>query len=68
MVSYASGPQLGHVEAGLVAAMFGVTASVISGGALCVVGVAACAFALPQFARYDSRRFAGSVDATVDLA
>ena len=57
MVSYASGPQLGHVEAGLVAAAFGVTASVISGGALCVIGVIWCAFALPGFTRYDSGRF-----------
>ncbi len=57
MVSYASGPQLGHVEAGLVAAAFGVTASVLSGGVLCVVGVIWCAFALPGFARYDARQF-----------
>jgi hypothetical protein len=32
MVSYSSGPLLGHVGAGAVAAAFGVTASVISGG------------------------------------
>jgi MFS family permease len=57
MVSYASGPQLGHVEAGLVAALFGVTASVISGGVLCVVGVIWCGVALPGFVRYDSRAF-----------
>jgi hypothetical protein len=58
MVSYSSGPLLGHVEAGLVAAVFGVTASVVSGGALCVLGVLACGIALPGFTRYDSRRFA----------
>jgi MFS family permease len=57
MVSYASGPQLGHVEAGLVAAMVGVTASVVSGGVLCVIGVIACGLALPGFARYDARPF-----------
>jgi MFS family permease len=62
MVSYASGPQLGHVEAGLVAAAFGVTASVISGGVLCVAGVIWCGFALPGFARYDSRRFMARAD------
>jgi len=56
MVSYLSGPLLGHVEAGAVAAAFGVRASIISGGALCVVGVIACAFALPRFVRYDARR------------
>jgi MFS family permease len=55
LVSYASGPLLGHVEAGVIAAAFGVTASVISGGALCVIGVIWCSFALPGFARYDAR-------------
>ena len=43
MVSYTSGPLLGDVESGAVAAIFGVRASAISGGALCVVGVALCA-------------------------
>jgi MFS family permease len=57
MVSYMSGPLLGHVEAGAVAAAFGVSASVISGGALCVVGVLACGVWLPQFLRYDARQF-----------
>ena len=36
MVSYLSGPLLGHVEAGAVAAVWGVRASVVSGGVLCV--------------------------------
>jgi MFS family permease len=57
MVSYMSGPLLGHLEAGAVAAMFGVAASVVSGGALCVVGVLACGICLPRFVRYDARRF-----------
>src|SRR4030095_14420463 len=39
MVSYMSGPLLGHAEAGAVAALFRVRASVVSGGVLCVVGV-----------------------------
>ena len=55
MVSYMSGPLLGHVEAGVVAAAFGVRASIVSGGVLCVIGVLACGFALPRFVRYDSR-------------
>ena len=54
MVSYSSGPLLGHVEAGAVAAGFGVTASVISGGVLCVVGVLARGLWLPKFVRYDA--------------
>jgi MFS family permease len=58
MVSYMSGPLLGHVEAGLVAAAFGVRASVVSGGVLCVVGVFACGALLPRFVAYDARAFA----------
>ena len=55
MVSYMSGPLLGHLEAGAVAAVFGVAASVVSGGALCVAGVLACGVWLPRFVRYDAR-------------
>ena len=57
MVSYMSGPLLGHVEAGAVAALLGVRASVISGGVLCIVGVLVCGALLPRFVRYDARRF-----------
>jgi MFS family permease len=57
MVSYMSGPLLGHVEAGAVAAAFGVRASVISGGVLCVVGVLLCGWLLPRFVGYDARTF-----------
>jgi hypothetical protein len=55
MVSYMSGPLLGHVEAGAVAAAFGVRASVLSGGLLCIVGVLVCGASLPLFVRYDAR-------------
>jgi MFS family permease len=55
MVSYMSGPLLGNVEAGTVAAAFGIQASVVSGGVLCVLGVLAAGAALPRFLRYDSR-------------
>ena len=55
MVSYTSGPLLGHVEAGAVAAAFGVRASVVSGGLLCVIGVLACAALLPRLMVYDDR-------------
>ena len=57
MVSYMSGPLLGNLEAGGVAAAFGVTASVVSGGVLCVAAVIACGIWLPRFAGYDARRF-----------
>lgn len=55
MVSYLSGPYLGNAEAGLVAAAFGLRASVVSGGVLCVLGAGALALLLPKFIRYDGR-------------
>jgi MFS family permease len=61
MVSYSSGPLLGNVEAGAVAAAFGVQASVISGGVLCIVGVLACGAMLPRFVGYDQRRAVSSL-------
>jgi len=54
-VSYSSGPLLGDLEAGVVAAVAGVRASIVSGGVLCIAGVAAFALALPAFRRYDAR-------------
>lgn len=55
MISYTSGPKLGDAEAGLVATLFSVRASVVSGGILCVVGTALISALLPQFIRYDGR-------------
>ena len=55
MVSYMSGPLLGNVEAGMIAAAFNVKVSVISGGVLCVVGVLLCALLLPRFVAYNAR-------------
>ena len=54
-VSYTSGPLLGNLEAGVVASLASVRASVVSGGVLCVIGVALAAVALPAFRRYDAR-------------
>jgi MFS family permease len=51
--TYASGPVLGNVEAGAVAAAFGTRVSVISGGVLCIVGVALAAVALPELWRFE---------------
>lgn len=56
MLSYMSGPLLGHVEAGMVAAAFSVRVSVISGGVLCVIGVLLCGALLPRFIGYDASR------------
>ena len=55
-VSYLSGPYLGNAEAGLVAGAFGVRASVVSGGLLCVAGSAVIAALLPRFMAYDARK------------
>lgn len=54
MISYLSGPKLGDTEAGLVAASFGITTSIVSGGVLCVVAVIACCYALPKFWKYEA--------------
>jgi MFS family permease len=54
-VSYSSGPLLGDVEAGIVGSLVSVRASIVSGGVLCIVGVAAMALLLPAFRRYDAR-------------
>lgn len=57
MLSYTSGPALGNFEAGVVASLFSVRVSVVSGGALCVVGCVLCALTLPAFRAYDARRY-----------
>jgi len=54
-VSYSTGPLLGNVESGAVASLAGVRVSIVSGGVLCVAGVAVAALALPAFWRYDNR-------------
>lgn len=59
MISYLSGPLLGNAEAGLVAGAFGVRTAVVSGGVLCIVGVAICTALLPRFWRYDGREHVG---------
>ncbi len=55
LISYSSGPTLGNVESGVVASLFGVRASIISGGALCVAGVVGLAVALPSLRAFDDR-------------
>ena len=55
-ISYSSGPLLGQVRAGVVGSLAGIRFSAVSGGALCIVGVALTALALPAFWRYDARR------------
>ena len=55
VVSYTTGPHLGNAEAGLVARLFGVRASIVSGGVLCVAGTALLSLLLPRLIKYDGR-------------
>jgi MFS family permease len=56
MLSYSLGPLAGQVRAGLVADATTVRTSIVSGGIMCVVGVALVTVLLPAFWRYDARR------------
>jgi hypothetical protein len=48
---------LGNVEAGVVASMTSLRTSVVSGGVLCVLGVAALAIGFPALWGFDLRTF-----------
>jgi MFS family permease len=48
----AGGPRLGDLESGLVASIFTPTVSVVSGGLLCLAGVATIAVKVPRFAQW----------------
>ena len=50
------GPRIGDAEASAVAVVIGPAMSVVSGGLLSIVGLAAVALAMPEFARLDLRR------------
>jgi MFS family permease len=52
MISYTSGPKLGDAEAGIVATLYSVRTSIVSGGILCVVGTVVISALIPQFIRY----------------
>jgi MFS family permease len=66
MLSYTSGPALGNFEAGVVASLFSVRVSVVSGGVLCVIGCVLCALALPAFRNYDARLYHLAPDTSPD--
>jgi MFS family permease len=61
MLSWSTGPTLGNARAGAAAALVGVRGSVMLGGAMCAVGCAGVAAALPGFWRYDARTSAPAV-------
>jgi hypothetical protein len=52
MMVVTTGPRLGDLEAGAVAALVNPLFSVVSGGVACVVGIALLAFALPDLRNY----------------
>lgn len=49
------GPHLGNVRAGTVAGFFGPTISILTGGLLCLLGIAALTGASKTFRRYDAK-------------
>lgn len=55
MISYLTGPYLGNAEAGLVASLWGLRFSVVSGGVMCLLGSGLLALLLPKFIHYDGR-------------
>jgi MFS family permease len=61
-----SGPRLGDIEAGAVAALTSARFSVLSGGLACVAGAAVVAMAFPQLARYDKEAVLLHDPATAD--
>ena len=62
------GPRIGDAEASAVAVVIGPAMSVVSGGLLSILGIAAIALAMPEFGRLDLRRAAAAVDAEAAAA
>ncbi len=55
MAVWATGPSLGSIESGVVAHVWGVPTSVVSGGLLTIAGVGVLRLLAPAFTRYDAR-------------
>ena len=56
----ASAPNLGDVEAGVLASLTSIRFSVVLGGVFCIIGCVAVTIALPGFRRYDARATAAA--------
>jgi MFS family permease len=56
LAQVAGAPELGNFEAGVVASLTSVRASIVSGGVLTVAGTVAVALGIPALVRYDARR------------
>lgn len=52
-IFFMGGPQLGEVEAGVVASLFGVPFAILSGGIGCIVGMALIVWKWPQLISYN---------------
>jgi MFS family permease len=55
LAQVAGAPEIGNLEAGIVASLTSVRTSIVSGGVLTVIGTVIAALALPAFVRYDAR-------------
>ncbi|MBI5304055.1 MAG: MFS transporter [Chloroflexi bacterium] len=55
MIFFMGGPQLGNLEAGLVAAAFGAPFAVVSGGVATVIAVGVTAWLAPQLRKYSGQ-------------
>jgi MFS family permease len=56
LAQVASTPAIGNVEAGVVASLASLRASIVSGGVLCIVGVVAILAAMPKLVQYDAKK------------
>ncbi|MEW5941451.1 MAG: MFS transporter, partial [Chloroflexota bacterium] len=52
-IFFSGGPQLGEVEAGIVASLFGVPFAIVSGGIGCLLGMGLIVWKWPQLLAYD---------------
>ena len=55
MAVWATGPSIGNVESGVVASVFSVQTSIVSGGLLTILGVGALRWFAPGFWSYDAK-------------
>jgi MFS family permease len=63
-IFFQGGPQFGEVESGIVAALFGVPAAIISGGIGCIVGTALIILKWPQLREYNGDEYLQTKDLT----
>lgn len=61
MMFFMGGPQLGELEAGLVASVWGAIASVVSGGIACLLAAGWAAWSTPELRTYEREGDDGGV-------